>query len=207
MEAAMTLSFLDHFRNRTSGPGPAPAPVFDGLAQVRAYWEGMRRNGVLPTRAALDPRGFGNVLDRVFLAERIGPGLVQVRIAGSGLAVLAGTDLRGLPLSCIFAPASRPVLAQVLETVLCTPVVAEVDLASDHERQGQLAARLILLPLAVEGASRQLLGAISFADSRLSPCKLQIMARREEMLTIRPVVPDQTPKLRASHLTLVRNDA
>ncbi|OYW44709.1 MAG: hypothetical protein B7Z31_16160, partial [Rhodobacterales bacterium 12-65-15] len=72
MEAIMTLSFLDHFRSRTAPP--VQVPVFDGLAQVRAYWEALRRPGILPARAALDPRGLGNVLDKVFLAERIGPG-------------------------------------------------------------------------------------------------------------------------------------
>lgn len=205
----MILSFLDHFwyPDGKSQPGMHPVQVFDGLAQVRAYWEGLRKPGVLPARAALDPRGLGNVLDRVFLADRIGTGLLQVRIAGSGLADFAGTDLRGLPLSCIFAPESRPVLALVAENVFQEPAVAELDLWSDRGSRGAEVARLLLLPLAEEAGTRQVLGALSFAAGGLSLCKLQITARREERLMLQPAVPEPTTKTRASHLTLVRNDA
>lgn len=118
----MTISFLDHFkaRGRTASalmPQAAALP-FAGLAEVRAYWEGLRRRNQLPLRSQLDPRGLAGALDRVFIAERIGRGLVQVRIAGSGLVALAETDPRGLPLSCLFAADSRPVLAQVLENMI-----------------------------------------------------------------------------------------
>lgn len=209
----MTLSFLDHFRTRnnaTRAMAPSvPVQVFDGLAQVRAYWEGVRSRGVLPSRAALDPRGFGNVLDRVFLADRIGRGLVQVRVAGSGLAGFAGTDLRGLPLSCIFAAESRPILAQVLENVFQFPAVAELDLGSDRGARGVVMARILLLPLAPEGGTPQLLGAISFAPADHGGCKLQIMARREEVL-LSAVSPDAVPApaqpTQARRLTLVRNE-
>ena len=90
MEVRMALTFLERFR---LGPPGAP-PVFDGPAQVRAYWEGLRQDGRLPARADLDPRGLVGVLDRVLLADRIGRGVAQVRIAGSGLAEFAGLDLR-----------------------------------------------------------------------------------------------------------------
>ena len=62
----MSLSFLDRFRPRPAPPSPI---VFDGLAQVRAYWEALRSAGHLPGRAALDPRGLSGMLDRVFLAD------------------------------------------------------------------------------------------------------------------------------------------
>ena len=130
----MSLSFLDRFRPRPAPPSPI---VFDGLAQVRAYWEALRSAGHLPGRAALDPRGLSGMLDRVFLAERIGHGLAQIRVAGSGLADFAGTDLRGLPLSCLFAAESRPPLAQSVERVFAEPALAELDLGSDR---GKLAA-------------------------------------------------------------------
>ena len=86
----MVFSFLG---GRSDGPPPPPR----GPAELRAYWEALRQSGGLPQRAALDPRGLSGVLDRVFIAERIGRGVVQVRIAGSGLADFAGLDLRGLP--------------------------------------------------------------------------------------------------------------
>jgi hypothetical protein len=178
-ETKMTLSFLDRLR---PGRETKPQAVFNGLAQVRAYWEGLRDGASLPGRAALDPRGLGGVLERVFLAERIGHGLAQVRIAGSALADFAGLDLRGLPLSCLFAPESRPTLAQSIERVFRDPAAVEIDLGSDRGGIGVAVARLLLLPLAAEADRRTMLGAISFAQGQRLPFKFQVLARREERL-------------------------
>ncbi|MBL9061946.1 PAS domain-containing protein [Tabrizicola sp.] len=201
----MTLSFLDRLRPRRD---PPRNPVFEGLAQVRAYWEGLREGGQLPQRAALDPRGLGGVLDRVFLGERVGRGLVQLRIAGSGLADFAGLDVRGLPLSCLFTPESRAILAQSMENVFDTPAVAEIDLGSDRLGGGALLARLLLMPLSDQGGQKLVLGAISFATATRA-CKLQILARREETLVISGTAavpaPAPQPIRRLGHLALVHS--
>ena len=201
----MTLGFLDRLRPRCN---PAQSPVFEGLAQVRAYWEGLREAGQLPQRTALNPRGMSGVLDRVFLAERIGRGLVQLRVAGSGLAEFAGLDVRGLPLSCLFTPESRPLLSQVIESVFDTPAAAEIDLGSDRLGGDIPVARLVLLPLADTGGARQVLGAVGFVAGAKA-CKFQIRARREETLLVAPtpIAPDQLsqPIRRVGHLALVHS--
>ncbi len=179
----MNLSFLDRFRPQPPG---LTEVVFEGLAQVRAYWEGLRHGDTLPTRAALDPRGLSGVLDRVFLAERIGRGLVQVRIAGSGLADFAGMDVRGLPLSCLFAAPSHAQLAVTIERVFTEPAVAEIDLGSDRAAGDRLVARFLLLPLADDDGVKQLLGYISFAPGPMARCKLQIRSWRDERLAQAP---------------------
>lgn len=193
------LKFLDSGRFQ-----PAPTAIPEGLSQVRAYWEALRRGGGIPPRAALDPRGFGGVLDRVFLAERIGRGLAQVRIAGSGLAEFAGLDLRGLPLSCLFSAEARPVLAQVMERVFAGAAVAELDLGSDRAKGA--VARLLLLPLA-DGERRLVLGCLGFAGGRIgAACKFSILRRQEERLapaTAKPVEDAPLPGRRFGHLTLV----
>jgi hypothetical protein len=207
----MTLGYLDRLRPRSTR---TKSLEVTGPPQVRAYWEGLRCEGRLPSRAALDPRGFGGVLDRVFLAERIGKGLVQVRVAGSALAELAGTDLRGLPLSCLFTPESRPLLALALEEVFAAPAVAEIDLGSDRDRAGLAVARLLLLPLEEEGDCRQLLGVVGFGP-RIAACKFQVLGRRSERLTLPPKpveeptveAPAAPAALRGSHLRLVHFDA
>jgi hypothetical protein len=199
----MSPSFLDRFRPQRPMQPPL---VFEGLAQVRAYWEGLRRAGGLPARASIDPRGLSGVLDRVFLAERIGRGLVQVRIAGSGLADFAGMDVRGLPLSCLFAPESRAQLGATIERVCDAPAVAEVDLGSDRGGGG-LAARLLLLPLADEGGTKLILGAVSFAPGPTARCKFQIRSWRDERLPRAPELqldePAVRPIRRVGHLSLV----
>lgn len=210
----MTLNFLDRFRPRAEGPAPV---VFDGLAQVRAYWEALRKPGRLPGRSGLDPRGMAGMLDRVFLAERIGAGLVQIRIAGSGLAGLAGTDLRGLPLSCLFTADSRPLLAQSVERVFTEPAIAELDLGSDRGAQGKAIARLVLMPLEEEGGVRPMLGVLGFAGDTPAPCKFSLLSRREERALPAMADPGQLfalppafapeegarPLRRRGHLTLV----
>jgi hypothetical protein len=201
----MTLSFLDRFRTRRDQP---PLPVFDGLAQVRAYWEGLRSEDGLPQRSALDPRGLGGVLDRVFLAERIGRGLVQLRVAGSGLGDFAGMDVRGLPLSCLFAADSRPLLAQCVESVFSGPAAVELDLGSDRLGGETVIARLLLLPLADVSDRKLLLGAISFIAGAVR-CKFQIRARREETMpppaALTVEAPPPKPIRRYGHLALVHS--
>ncbi|WP_160147711.1 PAS domain-containing protein [Tabrizicola flagellatus] len=203
----MTASFLDRFRPR---PAAQPEPVFDGLAQVRAYWESLRRDGAMPERAAIDPRGLIGVLDRVFLAERIGRGLVQVRIAGSRLADFAGIDLRGLPLSCLFTAESRPQLGLMVERAFAAPAVVELDLGLDRAPATGLVARLLLLPLADEATCRPILGALGFVAGAPAHGKLQLQSWRDEALPQQlPAIPPATepaparPIRRLGHLALV----
>jgi hypothetical protein len=190
----------------------AAAPVFPGPSQVRAYWEGLRIGGSIPERAALDPRGLTGALDKVFLAERIARGLVQVRIAGSALADMAATDLRGLPLSCLFSAAARPVLAEAVEAAATGAGLTELDLGLEPGGQ-KVVARLLLLPLA-DGADRQLvLGCFGFEESGLvGRAKFTILSRQDEALDpppVRPVpkakpAPVPVPSLRrVGHLSLV----
>ena len=215
METKMTLGFLDRLRPRRDLVAPAQ---FEGLSQTRAYWEGLRHGTALPSRRDVDPRGLVGVLDRVFLADRIGRGLAQIRIAGSGLTEFAGADMRGLPISCLFGAESRGQLADTLEKVFSDPAVAELDLTSDRAPGGGLIARLLLLPLADETGGRLVLGVMGFSDLASGPapgpapghCKLQIRSRREERLVLSaaPVVtadPKVVPIRRVGHLSLVHS--
>jgi hypothetical protein len=201
MEGLMDLKLPKFSRPLHQHISPA---VFAGPSQVRAYWEGLRQNGRLPDRAQLDPRGFGGVLDRVFLAEPIGRGLVQVRISGSALCEAAGMDLRGLPLSCLFSSEARPALAEALEQVSDGIALAEFDLGASRGGLGTL-ARLVLLPL-TDGADRRLvLGCLGHADGLLGPgLKFTILRRLQERLAPAPQPAVEPPPVRkVPHLTLV----
>lgn len=207
----MDLTFLDLSRFRARlGPQPAPqpdshpaaTPVFQGLAQVRAYWEGLRVGSAIPARLQLDPRGLGGVLDRVFLAERVGRGILQVRIAGSGLTEFAGLDLRGLPLSCLFAGAARSGVADLLEEVAAARCLAELDLASDRG-DGRAVARMLLLPLAEEQDRRMVLGALGFAEGPMPRCKFTLLRRQVEPLPGATPEPVAAAPRKAGHLRLV----
>jgi hypothetical protein len=205
----MHVTFLDRFRKHPPNP---PAPQHDGLAQVRAYWEALRPAGGLPARMDIDPRGFGGVLDRIFLAERIGRGVAQIRIAGSTLCAFAETDLRGLPLGCLFATETRALIGESLEAVVNQPAICNIDLGSDRWGQGKAMARLILMPLAPEDGSQQVIGAFGFANRSPRMCKLQAQGRSLERLTTEPSAGTEEPQRQrpaairvAGHLTLVHS--
>ena len=205
----MTGGFLDRLRARYR---PLALPNPDGLPVVRAYWEGLRQGQALPRRSDLDPRGFAGLLDRVFLADQIGRGLAQIRIAGSALSGLAGTELRGLPLGCLFTAESRPILAQVLDGVLTQPAVAEVDLGLDRQARGQPLARMLVLPVQEDSGRLSLLGAIALSPDCLVEGRLQILSRRDERLFIAsPPAPRPLPgplpraERQPGHLTLVHS--
>ena len=188
----MVLSFI----GGRKGGQDKPAPKFPAIAEVRGYWEGLRGTGRIPSRADLDPRGMARALDSVFVAERIGTGLVRLRIAGMGLTDIAGLDMKGLPLSTLFVPEARLQLASVLERVFTLPEAAELHLEAERSiGRPALEARLLLLPLHSNSGARDLvLGCLAtqgevgrtprrFAIARAVEERLilpQIMERQEE---------------------------
>lgn len=160
------------------GPGADEKVVFiagrrgdvthPALAQVRGYWEALRRRGALPRRADIDPQGIERALEFAFVAERIAPGHARLRLAGNHLCDLMGMDLRGMPLSTLFEPAARPALAALVERAFTGEEPAELQLASGRGLgRPPLAARMLLLPLRTEsGAVARVLGALA-AEGRI----------------------------------------
>lgn len=126
--------------------GAVPPPQF---AQVEAYWNALRPDdGGLPRRADLDPRGMSDHLHHILLLERIAPGQVRIRLAGTAVCDLMGMDLRGMPLSALVVPQSRPVLDRQIERVFTPP--ARLELSFEGEKtlmRPPLLARMLLLPL------------------------------------------------------------
>lgn len=164
-----------------------PMPHLGGgpAALVRGYWEGLRVGGGIPSRTAIDPRGLTGALDRVFLAERIGAGLAQVRLSGTRVNELSGMDVRGLPLSCLFQSDTRTELSRVLEGVFQGPRAAELHLTARKELgRPPLAARLLLLPLLDRaGNCTLLLGCIDTGgEIGRAPRRFDILRSVEERL-------------------------
>jgi len=118
------------------------------LAEVRAYWEGLRKGRAVPGRAEVNPRGIERALEYAFILERIAPGMARFRLAGMHLNDVLGMEVRGMPLSAFFMPEARKQISQVLEEMFQHPAVAELGLVAEAGfGKPALTARLLLLPL------------------------------------------------------------
>jgi len=182
-------------RARAARRGPEAGPGLSALRQAEGYWTALCRDGEIPRRSRIDPRGIQNILGQACILERIAPGLARFRLAGHDLTDRAGMDLRGMPLSCLFTPAARQPLAEALEHLFAAPAVVELSLRGErrllHRAPG---ARLLLLPLRGDaGDVTRALGVLvcdpeppargphrfDLADIALRPVRARPRARRE----------------------------
>ncbi|UOA31907.1 hypothetical protein DSM110093_01687 [Sulfitobacter sp. DSM 110093] len=118
------------------------------LAQVEAYWESLRGSRLMPRRSDIDPRGIETALEYAFILERVAVGVARLRIAGGHLRDIMGMEVRGMPITALFATQSRPRVAEVLEEVFQMPGQTSLHLIAPaaHGRPA-LAGRMLLLPL------------------------------------------------------------
>ena len=135
------------------------------LAEVQAYWEGLRKGKDLPRRAMIDPRGMRGALQGTFLAERIAPGVGRLRIAGMNFTDLLGMDGRGMPISALFDPMSRARLSSLLDTCFLRPAILDLTLGCETGLgRPDLRGRMLLLPLGCDdGRGEMVLGCLAMA--------------------------------------------
>jgi hypothetical protein len=161
------------------------------LAQLRAYWEGLRAGGDFPTRAMIDPRGIEGALEFAFVAERIAPGAARIRLAGMHLNELLGMEVRGMPLSAFFDPCARDAVAEHVEAAFAGPAVVMLTLEGvTGFGRPALTARLILLPLRDEagGVVRVLGGFAAEGGIGRPPRRFRLAAAQVTTCTI-PTAP------------------
>jgi len=179
----------------SSGAGPfsddmgqgTGGPRFAVLAQVRAYWQGLRHGMALPQRDMIDPRGIAEALESTFLLERVAPGIARFRIAGMHLHDLIGLDVRGMPLSTLFDPAARTRLAEGLEAVFTTPAILEMWLEAERSLgRPRLEGRMLVLPLSdAQGHSTLALGCLALAGALCrAPRRFAMMGLMREPLKV-----------------------
>lgn len=163
---------------------------FRALAEVRAYWEALRKGRLVPARSEVDPRGIENGLEYAFIAERIAPGMVRFRLAGMHLNDLMGMEVRGMPLSSFFAPEARKRLSDVLEAVFKGPEAAEIMLAGESGiGKPPLTGRLLLLPLKSDlGDVNRMIGCL-VSDGQIGRSPRRFLIEAVENVPIRAGLP------------------
>lgn len=134
---------------------------------VRGYWEALRQDRAIPTRAEIDARGMANALENVFLIERIAPGQARFRLAGTHLSELMGMDVRGMPVSSLIEPNSRARFSELLEASYDVPTVLDLRLEAERSlSRPALSAHLCILPLAtIPGEPQIALGCLVSAGN------------------------------------------
>lgn len=135
---------------------------FTAIAQIEAYWEGLRGGRLMPARGEIDPRGIADALPNAFLLEKIAPGLGRLRLAGMHLNDLLGMEVRGMPLTAMFLPEGRGEIQRAIEIVTARPATARLSLAGDRGMtRPPLEAQLFLAPLRDDaGRPTRILGAL-----------------------------------------------
>lgn len=119
------------------------------FAQAEAYWLALRAAGdTLPERAAFHPRGVGDILEHLKLLERIAPGQVRIRIAGSEIAGVFGLSPQGMPLTALIHPDSRGAVAARTEEMFARPAITTLELTAGAGcLRPQNRAALLMLPM------------------------------------------------------------
>lgn len=114
---------------------------------LRSHWESLRINGKLPLRADVDPRQIPDVLDSMFIFERLNPTDVRVRIAGLALCEMMGMEVRGQSPMSFFNKNTRSRFAAVITDVMERPTIARLGLDTIDKMGSKAYAEMILLPL------------------------------------------------------------
>nr|WP_040644985.1 PAS domain-containing protein [Rubellimicrobium thermophilum] len=117
-------------------------------AVMEACWRALPRQDILPRRGDIDPSLMEEALPHAFILTRVAPGVGRLRLVGQALAGYLGGEMRGMPLSVLFALPSRPALGRWIDCCLDSPGLADLPIRSQPKafRPG-LSGRLLLLPL------------------------------------------------------------
>ncbi len=138
------------------------------LRVTEAYWHALCKDGEIPVRSAIDPRGMESALEHAFLLERIAPGMAKIRVAGSHLSDLMGMDVTGMPISAMIAAEGRDAFASAVTQLFAEPAILRLSLkAQEGFGRPALSGEMIILPLRSDfGEVTRALGAF-VTDSRI----------------------------------------
>lgn len=119
------------------------------LAELEDHWRELKAgSSLVPRRSDLDAGRIAGALPHAFILERAAPGVARFRIAGQSVAGLLGGEPRGLPLTVLFTPASRPGLQTWLDRCFEGPALVDLLVRTPQgSLREPLQGRLLLLPL------------------------------------------------------------
>ena len=154
------------------------------IQTLRSHWESLRINGGIPLRADIDPRQIPDVLDSLFIFERLNPQDVRVRIAGLTLCEMMGMEVRGQSPMSFFDDSTRRRFAAVVADVMDRPTTARLGLDTVDKMGNEARAEMILLPLCSDfGDVTRLIGCVTGpAEGFTAPMRFHV--RNVDMETL-----------------------
>ena len=118
------------------------------LREIERYWQQLRGSFLLPQSGNLKAEDLKPYLSNIFIADKIAPGLVQIKTAVTGISANLGMDPWGMPLSALFRAQARGPLASAVHATLDTPELTRLTLhAATNPLMPAIAAKMLLLPL------------------------------------------------------------
>lgn len=162
---------------------------YPAIAQVEAYWDGLRNGRLCPTRHEVDPRGIAGALHEAFILEKIAPGLARIRLAGQHLNEILDMEVRGMPISAFFLTDARKELHRALEALFDMPAQVTLSLTTEPRAfRKPLQAQMVLLPLRDEDDQiTRVLGALQVeGELKRGPHRFDIQS-----VKVTPIVVEQ----------------
>ena len=122
------------------------------LCQVESHWRNVRVNQLVPSRADIGTGILAPVLGHTFVLERVTASVARFRVAGQAIHSMLNMEPRGMPISAIFTPMGRQMLAPLIYDVCEGPELVEIPLVAQRGlARSPLRARLLMLPIRTIG--------------------------------------------------------
>jgi len=130
-----------------------------GARKLYQYWHEAKGGQEVPVRKSIQPRGLQDVLQWVFILERVDRELAPFRLAGTGLCDQYGGELGGTNFLSLCLGDCRRTVRSLIDNVVMMPAAAFIEFEAHAKNKGRMSGEIVLLPLADEqGEVHQILG-------------------------------------------------
>jgi hypothetical protein len=113
---------------------------------VFAQWDAAKRGAKVPSRAAIEPRGFSRHLSQICLLEKSGPD-ATIRLGGTSICELFGKELRGGQFGALFTRGARLSVQAALARALTLSQPMLIEAIGEAASGRQIGVEILLLPL------------------------------------------------------------
>lgn len=118
------------------------------LAQLFAYWDGLRRDRLLPRYTEIVPDAIQSLLPELSILDYLGPKTAIYRYTGTSVARRMQQDLLGQNVMALIPPETADTVAGILKQVAEWPAGATTRHVNTDPRGKQLLTYGLYLPLA-----------------------------------------------------------